>query len=252
MASLGSDFQAIMVRASDIPEFLADGAAEVGVTGADLVAESGRELVEVLDLGFGSCRLVVAVRDESEARSAADLPEGTRVATSFPRCATRYFESLGTTIHLAPVSGAAEIAPHLGVADVIVDLTSTGSTLRVNGLREVDTILESSARLVASPAAMEDPGTRATVEELAAALGSVLRAQRRRYLMANVPRARLDEVRRVLPGINGPTIVDVLDDDRWVAAHAVVDADRVYETIAALKELGAEGILLSRIERLMP
>jgi ATP phosphoribosyltransferase len=138
------------------------------------------------------------------------------------------------------------------VADVIVDLTSTGSTLRVNGLREVDTILESSARLVASPAAMEDPGTRATVEELAAALGSVLRAQRRRYLMANVPRARLDEVRRVLPGINGPTIVDVLDDDRWVAAHAVVDADRVYETIAALKELGAEGILLSRIERLMP
>jgi ATP phosphoribosyltransferase len=90
------------------------------------------------------------------------------------------------------------------------------------------------------------------VEELAAALGSVLRAQRRRYLMANVPRARLDEVRRVLPGINGPTIVDVLDDDRWVAAHAVVDADRVYETIAALKELGAEGILLSRIERLMP
>mgnify|MGYP006282455381 FL=1 len=252
MASLGSDFQAIMVRAADIPEFLADGAAEIGVTGADLVAESGRELVEVLDLGFGSCRLVVAVRDESEARSAADLPEGTRVATSFPRCATRYFESLGTTIHLAPVSGAAEIAPHLGVADVIVDLTSTGSTLRVNGLREVDTILESSARLVASPAAMEAPGTRATVEELAAALGSVLRAQRRRYLMANVPRARLDEVRRVLPGINGPTIVDVLDDDRWVVAHAVVDADRVYETIAALKELGAEGILLSRIERLMP
>ena len=128
MASLGPDFQAILVRAADIPEFLADGAAEVGVTGADLVAESGRDLEEVLDLGFGSCRLVVAVKDESGVTSAADLPAGTRVATSFPRCATRYFESLGTEIEIAPVSGATEIAPHLGVADVIVDLTSTGST----------------------------------------------------------------------------------------------------------------------------
>ena len=252
VASLGPDFQAILVRAADIPEFLADGAAEVGVTGADLVSESGRELVEVLDLGFGSCRLVVAVKDESDVTSAADLPEGTRVATSFPRCATRYFESLGTSIEIAPVSGATEIAPHLGVADVIVDLTSTGSTLRVNGLREVDTILESSARLVASRQAMDDEATRATLEGLAAALESVLRAEARRYLMANVPRARLDEVRKVLPGINGPTIVDVLDDDRWVAAHAVVDADKVYQTISALKELGAEGILLTRIERLLP
>ena len=99
---------------------------------------------------------------------------------------------------------------------------------------------------------MDHPGTRAVVEELAGALESVLRAQARRYLMANVPRARLEEVRKVLPGINGPTIVDVLDDDRWVAAHAVVDADKVYQTISALKELGAEGILLTRIERLMP
>ena len=150
------------------------------------------------------------------------------------------------------MSGATEIAPHLGVADVIVDLTSTGSTLRVNGLREVDTILTSSARLVASRRAMDDAEIRSTVEELAAALESVLRAQKRRYLMANVPRARLEEVRKVLPGINGPTIVDVLDDDRWVAAHAVVEADKVYQTISALKELGAEGILLTRIERLMP
>ncbi len=252
MASLGPDFQAIMVRAGDIPEFLADGAAEIGVTGADLVAESGQDLEEVLDLGFGSCRLVVAVKDESDARSARDLPAGTRVATSFPRSARAYFESLGIPIEIAPVSGAAEIAPHLGVADVIVDLTSTGSTLRVNGLREVDTVLESSARLVASRAAMDDPATRGTVEELATALESVLRARAKRYLMANVPRDRLEQVREVLPGINGPTIVDVLDDDRWVAAHAVVDADRVYQTISALKELGAEGILLTRIERLMP
>jgi ATP phosphoribosyltransferase len=253
VASLGGEFQAIFVRASDIPEYLADGAAEVGVTGADLVAESGRQDIEaVLDLGFGRCRLSVAVRDESSVRSAAMLPPGTRVATSFPRVAREFFESLGTEIVIAPVSGAAEIAPHLGVADAIVDLVSTGSTLRVHGLREIDTILVSTARLVASRGALKESTTRQAVEDLAAALESVLRAQEKRYLMANVPRARLDDVREVIPGLSGPTIVEVLDQGTWVAAHAVVDADQVYQTIAKLKGLGAEGILVTRIERLMP
>jgi len=253
VASLGDDFQAIFVRAADIPEYLADGAAEIGVTGADLVVESGRdEIVEVLDLGFGRCRLSVAVKDESAVQSATELPAGTRVATSFPRIARTYFESLGTEIGIASVSGAAEIAPHLGVADVIVDLVSTGSTLRVNGLREIDTIMVSTARLVASQAALDGETTRQAIEDLSAALESVLRAEKKRYLMTNVPRARLDEVRKVIPGLSGPTIVEVLDDGEWVAAHAVVDADRVYHTIARLKELGAEGILVTRIERLMP
>ena len=253
VASLGDDFQAIFVRASDIPEYLADGAAAIGVTGADLVAESGHEEIEeVLDLGFGRCRLSVAVRDESGVQSAAELPAGTRVATSFPRIARTYFESLGTEIVIAPVSGAAEIAPHLGVADVIVDLVSTGSTLRVNGLREIDTIMISTARLVASRSALEDEVTRQAIDDLSAALESVLRAEEKRYLMANVPRARLDEVREIIPGLSGPTIVEVLDDGEWVAAHAVVDANQVYQSIARLKALGAEGILVTRIERLMP
>lgn len=252
MASLGDDFQAIFVRAADIPEYLADGAAELGVTGADLVAESGKEIEEVLDLGFGRCRLALAVRDESSIQAAADLPPGARVATSFPRIARRHFESLGIPIEIAGVSGAAEIAPHLGVADVIVDLVSTGSTLRVNGLREVETLLHSSARLVASRAAMGDAGLRKAIDDLSTALESVLRARAKRYLMANVPRNRLEEVREVIPGLSGPTIVEVLDSGSWVAAHAVVDADQVYQTIARLKELGAEGILVTRIERLMP
>jgi ATP phosphoribosyltransferase len=252
VASLGQDFQAIFVRAADIPEYVADGAAELGVTGADLVSESGREVVEVLDLGFGACRLVVAVREESGVRSARELPAGTRVATSFPRVASSYFTSLGIPIEIAPVTGATEIAPHLGVADVIVDLTSTGSTLRVNGLREIDTVMGSTARLIASPSALEDDALRKTVDQLALAISSVLRAEEKRYLMANVPRARLDEVRKVIPGISGPTIVEVLDGGGWVAAHAVVDADSVYQTIADLKALGAAGILVTRIERLMP
>jgi ATP phosphoribosyltransferase len=252
VAALGTDFQAIFVRSADIPEYVADGAAEVGVTGADLVAESGRTVREILDLGFGGCRLVVAAREESDLEDAGDVPAGTRVATSFPRIARSFFDSRGVAIEIAPVTGAAEIAPHLGVADVIVDLTSTGSTLRVHGLREIGTIMESTARLVASPDALSDEPVRRAIDELAAALESVLRAEEKRYLMANVPKARLDEVRSVIPGLSGPTIVDVLDSGDWAAAHAVVDADSVYQTIARLKALGAEGLLVTRIERLMP
>jgi ATP phosphoribosyltransferase len=252
MADLGQDFQALFVRAADIPEYVADGAADVGITGADLVAESGRSVTEILDLGFGFCRLALAVRDDAPVVSAGDLPAGTRVATSFPGVARRYFERLGIPIEIAAVTGATEIAPHLGVADVIVDLVSTGSTLRMNGLREVETIMTSTARLVANPLAVDRPETADAIQGLATALESVLRAEAKRYLMTNVPRARLEEVRQVIPGINGPTIVEVLDGGAWVAAHAVVDADQVYQTISRLKALGAEGILVTRIERLMP
>jgi ATP phosphoribosyltransferase len=253
VARLGQDFQAIFVRAQDIPEFVADGAAEFGITGRDLVEESGREEVtELLDLGFGKCRLIVAVREESPVTTPSDLPAGTRVATSFPGLAQRFFASLGIEIRIVPVSGAAEIAPHLGVADVIVDLASTGSTLQVNGLREIGTILSSSALLIGNRAALEVPTARKKQEELVTAVASVLRAKTKRYLMANVPRDRLEQVREILPGISGPTIVDVFDRGGWVAAHAVVDADQIYLTIARLKEVGAEGILVTRIERLMP
>jgi ATP phosphoribosyltransferase len=252
VAAIGPDFQAIFVRAADIPEFVADGAAEVGVTGADLVAESSRAVTELLDLGFGRCRLVAAVKEELPVRTPQDLPSGSRVATSFPRLATQFFERIGVAIEVAPVSGAAEIAPHLGVADVIVDLSSTGSTLRVNGLREIGTVLTSTARLVANPDAYAQDRARVQIDTLVAALESVLRAQRKRYLMANVPREKLSEVRDVIPGISGPTVVDVLDRAEWVAAHAVIDQDHVYQTIADLKQLGAEGILVTRIERLMP
>ena len=252
VAALGPDFRAIFVRAADVPEFVADGAADAGVTGADLIAESGREVETLLDLGFGRCRLAVAVPDGSGIKALAQIPPESRVATSFPRIAKEFFDRAGIPVELVRVSGAAEIAPHLGVADVIVDLVSTGSTLQVNGLHEVETVLESTAQLIVSTSSREDPARRASMEDLTAALESVLRAERKRYLMANVPRDRIEELKQVLPGISGPTIVEVLQGGSWVAAHAVVDEDRVFQTIASLKRLGAEGILVTRIERLMP
>ena len=252
VAQLGPDFEAIFVRAADIPEYVADGAADLGITGADLVAESNRDVTEVMDLGFGRCRLSVAVPEASGIDSASEVKPGTRVATSFPGITRRFFEGLGIDIEIAPVSGATEIAPHLGVADIIVDLVSTGSTLKVNRLNEIDVIMESTARVVANVESLADAEKKPLVEEVVAALESVLRARAKRYLMTNVQKDTLDEVRKILPGINGPTIVEVLDGSDWVAAHAVVDADQVYQTIAKLKALGAEGILVTRIERLMP
>ena len=177
-----------------------------------------------------------------------------RVATVFPRLTRRFFAEAGRTVEVVPVSGAAEIAPHLGIADIVVDITSTGSTLKTNGLREVATVLHSSARLITSPALAEARETSAAVSlaELVTALESVLRARGQRYVMANVPRAALDQVKRVLPGLNGPTVIDVLNGGTYVAVHAVVPAHAIYRTIAQLKQLGGEGILVTRIERLMP
>jgi ATP phosphoribosyltransferase len=264
-ASLGGEFQALFVRAQDIPEFVADGAADAGITGLDLVAESDRALDVLLDLEFGRCRLAVAATEESGIGSAAQIPAGTRVATSFPRLTRRFFEELDRSVELVPVTGAAEIAPHIGIADVIVDLVSTGSTLHVNGLQEIATVLESTARLIARPGTTgvpdiaPDPADTMTrrikaraLGELSAALASVIRARGKRYVMANVPKARLDDVRRVLPGLNGPTVIDILDGGTYVAVHAVTPAATIYRTVTELKALGAQGILVTRIERLMP
>ena len=140
------------------------------------------------------------------------------------------------------------------LADAVVDLTSTGSTLRVNGLREVETVLQSSAHLITAVGGPRngDEARRQDLDELVTALASVIRARGQRYLMANVPREALDAVRAVLPGLNGPTVIDIADHGRYVAVHAVVNAATIYRTISQLRALGGEGILVTRIERLVP
>jgi ATP phosphoribosyltransferase len=256
-ASLGGEFQALFVRAQDIPEFVADGVADAGVTGLDLVREAERPLEILLDLEFGRCRLVVASRDDCGFNTLADIPNDSvtlpRVATSFPRITRRFFEAAHRAVEIVPISGAAEVAPHLGIADIVVDLTETGSTLKVNGLREMVTILESSAHLIGPPPQHDRPVAHsAALNELVTALTSVLRARGQRYLMANVPRDVLARVREIIPGLGGPTVMDIMNGGDVVAVHVVVPALSIYRTIASLKALGATGILVTRIERLMP
>ena len=256
-ASLGGEFEAIFVRAQDIPEFVADGAADVGITGWDLVTESERALSSHLDLGFGRCRLVVAARDDSGLTTIAQMGHREaplRVASVFPRITANFFKSRNIPAVIVPVSGAAEIAPHLGIADAILDITSTGSTLRMNGLHEVETVMESTAHLFTAPEGPHngEAGRARALDDLVTALSSVLRARGQRYLMANVPRSALSEVRKVLPGLNGPTVIDIADGNGFVAVHAVVAASAVYRTISQLRAIGGEGILITRIERLVP
>jgi len=249
-ARVGDELEVLFVRAQDIPEFVADGAAHAGVTGWDLVVESERELSARLDLGFGRCRLVAAAREEGPVREVADVPAGARVATAFPHTARRWFAEAGRDVEIVPVSGASEAAPHLGIAELIVDLVSTGSTLRVNGLREIATLLHSSARLVTAPAPA--PEVEGAIEDLVGTLASVVRARGRRYVMANVPRAALDRIPKVLPGLNGPTVTEILNSGAHVAVHAVVAEEALAATVRELKALGASGILVTRIERLTP
>lgn len=251
-ASFGEGRTALFVRSADIPEFVANGAADLGITGRDLVEEVGRDVTTLLELGFGQCRLGLAVRNDDPAQRVEELPDGVKVATSFVNLTRRYFEANGKSAEIVPIGGAAEVTPLLGVADAIVDVVDTGSTLRMNGLREIGSLLDSAAVLVANPAALADPQRGRQLSDFAGTLESVLRARGKRYLMANVPRAALAEIRRILPGINGPTIVNVLDDTEIMAAHAVVNRGEVDRVIAELKAVGAAGILVTPIERLMP
>ncbi len=240
------DVSVLFARAADIPEYVADGAATLGITGLDQTRESDVDLIELLDLGFGSCRLVLASPEDGGVSSPEELSGGT-VATEFPVITRNYFETIGVSPEIVEVSGATELTPHVDIADAIVDITSTGTTLRMNRLSIVDEVLKSSVRLFADPAVADDP----KVTQIKTALKSVLDADGKRYLMMNVPRSSLDELKEQIPGMGGPTVMDVADGET-VAVHVVVDEREVFEVIPELKAAGASDILVTEIERLIP
>jgi len=240
------DITVLYARAADVPEYVADGAADVGITGYDQVRESAVEgVAELLDLDFGKCRLVLAAPEDGDITDPADLA-GKTVATEFPTVTRAYFDGRGVDPEIVEVTGATELTPHVEMADAIVDITSTGTTLRVNRLAVVDEVLSSSVRLFAREDVRDDP----KVRQVETALRSVLDAAGKRYLMLNAPEDRLDDVKAVLPGLGGPTVLDV-DEPGTVAVHAVVEERDVFEAVNDLKDVGASGILVTEIERLV-
>jgi ATP phosphoribosyltransferase len=237
----------LFVRTEDVLEFVRDGVAELGITGTNLLTESGLDLPVLARLGYGRCRLEAAVPADSPARRLEDL-DGLRLATSHPATATRFFTERGISVEIVPLSGAVEVAPRMGLADGIVDLVSTGSTLVMNGLRSVGALLDSEAILVASG----EPDQRAgELSEVATMLDAVLAGRRRKYLMMNAPRASLPEIEALLPGLESPSIIPLAHEE-MVAVHAVVDADDVWGLPGRLRAAGASGILVVPIEKLLP
>jgi ATP phosphoribosyltransferase len=228
--------EGLLVRADDIPEYVQDGVVDCGITGIDIVRESGARVQELLPLGYGGCSLEAAVPNEAEATSLADL-RGARVATSFPRLTQAALPDAA----LVDVHGSVELAPRLGLADAIVDLVSSGSTLRTNGLRSVGVLLRSEAVLI---------GNGGAAEQLAGVFRSVVQARGARYLMLNAPKKSLEKICSLVPGSRSPSVLP-LAEPGMVAVHSVVPADEVWRLLPALEAEGATSILLVPVERML-
>ena len=242
------DLDVLFVRTNDVIEFVGDGVADLGVTGEDLLAETGAELPRIRSLGYGRCKLTAAVPNDATPRVVADLA-GLRVATAHPNTARRYFEAEGIEVDVIPISGAVEVAPRLGLADAIVDLVSTGSTMVMNGLRPIGDVLASEAVLIANPTAHRQRS--ADLAAIDTMLSAVIAARRRKYLMMNAPAAKLAELEDLLPGLESPSVIP-LAHEGMIAIHAVVGADEVWGLLPRLKAAGASGILVLPIEKIVP
>lgn len=235
------------LRDDDIPRYVGDGVADIGIVGENVVVEQPG-LVDISHrLGFGRCRLSIAVR-RSDAYDGPKSLEGKHIATTFPNTLGRFLSEHGVTASVHEISGSVEIAPGIGLADAICDLVSTGSTLLSNGLREVETLLHSEAVLVSTPKL--DPELAALRDALVFRIGAVQEAANHKYILLNVPNERVAEVSAMLPGIKSPTVVP-LQTEGWSSLHSVVQEDDFWDVIDRLRDAGAEGILVVPIEKMI-
>jgi ATP phosphoribosyltransferase len=242
------DLDVLFVRTNDVIEFVGDGVADLGVTGIDLLTETSAELPRVRDLGYGRCRLAAAVPNDSPYQAVDDLA-GLRVATAHPNTARRFFETRSIPVDVIPISGAVEVAPRLGLAEAIVDLVSTGSTMVMNGLRPIGDVLSSEAVLVANPAAHRERA--AELAAIDTMLSAVIAARGQKYLLMNAPAAKLAELEALLPGLESPSVIP-LAHEGMIAIHSVVGSDEVWGLLPRLKAAGASGILVLPIEKIVP
>jgi ATP phosphoribosyltransferase len=239
----------MFARASDIPEFVSDGIVDMGITGIDLINESESEVIELLDLNFGQTKLVLASPEESEINSIDDLTSDMIIATEFPTLTKKYLEENNLECKIVKLSGSTEIAPFIGVADLITDLTSTGTTLKMNHLEIIDTILESSIVLITNENSLNKKKT--LVEAVNRSIKGVIDAFGKKLIMMNVRSQDLDNVRELMPSMEGPTVSEVLSKEKTVAIQAVVDEDQVFELVNDLRNAGAKDILVVPIERII-
>jgi len=245
----------LFVRDDDIPQLVMDGVCDLGIVGQNVLEESalergtGSAYVAERVLDFGGCRLAIAIPEERPYSGLKDLT-GLRIATSYPQLTKRYLALQGVNAEVVTLSGSVEIAPRLGLADIICDLVSSGSTLEANKLRAVETIFKSKAALIRN-ARLLTPEKAHALQILLSRIDGVQRAAEVKYIMLHAPKANLEQIKKLLPGSENPTILPLAGDESKVALHAVCSEDVFWETMDALKKAGASSILVLPIEKMM-
>lgn len=237
----------LYLRDDDIPGYVADGVADIGIVGENVLVEEGKQSLTVERLGFSKCRLSLAVPKSMEYNSIQDL-NGKNIATSYPNLLKAYLQEQGVVADIHTISGSVEIAPSIGLAEAICDIVSSGSTLISNGLKEVERVFKSEAALIANDQLSEEK--REILDKLLFRIHAVQRARKKKYILLNAPNESLDEIRSLLPSIKSPTILP-LAEDGWSSLHSVVNEDDFWEIIEKIKAAGAQGILVIPIEKMI-
>ncbi|MDM7920978.1 MAG: ATP phosphoribosyltransferase [Pyrinomonadaceae bacterium] len=235
------------IRDDDIPDYVADSVADIGIVGENILAENPKRVEVVEKLGFGRCRLSIAL-SRLDKFDGLDSFNGKRIATSYPNILGRFFAERGIEADIHEISGSVEIAPSIGLADAVCDLVSSGSTLFSNGLREVETVMESQAVLIRRPGI--DGETESILEQLLFRLRSVRAASQNKYILLNAPKDKAGEIARLLPGMKSPTMMP-LAEEGWVSIHSVISQHDFWEVVDRLKQAGAEGILVLSIDQMI-
>ena len=239
--------EVLFLRDDDIPQCVADGVADIGVVGENEFEERQEDAVIVDRLGFSRCRLSLAI-PKAEAYEGLTWFNGKKIATSYPGILRRFLDKNGIQADIHVITGSVEVSPGIGLADAIFDIVSSGSTLVHNNLKEVEVVMQSEALLIGNRSL--DDEKQSIVNELLFRIHAVRAAQDKKYVMMNVPKDRLNDIIAVLPGIKSPTVIPLSESD-WCAVHTGLDEERFWEIINKLKELGAQGILVTPIEKMI-
>jgi ATP phosphoribosyltransferase len=243
------DLDLLFLRDDDIPEYVQDGVADIGIVGENVVIEKEANVDSIQKLGYGKCRLMIAIPEEKTMLSLEDM-NGKRVATSYPKILADFFRNNKIDAKIIQISGSVEIAPSLGIADCICDIVSTGTTLKMNKLKKFTNVFDSEAVLIGNKNIIHDPEKYSVLKNLIVRIESALNAKTSKYLMMNVPKDSLPRVREILPSLKSPTILP-LADESMLAVHAVIPAEMFWEIQENLHQAGASGLLLIPIENMI-
>ena len=239
--------EVLYLRNGDIPQYLRDGVVDLAIIGENLIHEKGKGIETIERLGFSKCRVSIALPKEVEFNNIKQL-DGKRIATSYPNTVKCFFEENGIAADIHIINGSVEIAPNIGLADAICDIVSSGSTLFKNNLKEVVKIMESEAVLVQAPNLSSEKNE--LIEKLRFRLRAVLRAKKSKYILLNAPNDKIEQISNILPVLKSPTVLP-LSQKGWSSLHSVIDEGSFWDVIDALKEAGAEDILVCPIEKMV-